>query len=348
MSTATERTSKEKEDVFGSSVCLMSWVSWRSIAAGVLTAIAVSIVMALLGVALGFTVIDPLDSDPMAGVGIAFGIWSLLSVVVSLGSGGYIAGFFASNRGCMHGFLVWAAILALGTAFSSIAAGMTLKTVGEVVGSGAAGVASSITDQAGDLASKGIDRLSRNFQYPPDRQDPRVLSVLRDTGIEQLQPSFWMSQMRDARRDFQGTVGRLTANSDNYDTVIGDFLNRQKDRLEAVKKRDIDRETALQGLMRTRGIARDEAERLLDPALRMYNDHLERAETLLAEAQSHLEETREYLKQVADSARKQADEFASAAAASALMAAIALIIGAAAAMLGGRCGVRRGLRCVRA
>lgn len=345
MSTATEHT--DKEDVFAPSNCLMSWVSWRSIAAGVLTAIAISIVMALLGVALGFTVIDPLDNDPMAGVGIAFGIWSLLSVVISLGCGGYIAGFFAGNRGCVHGFLVWAAILTLGTLFSSIAAGMTLKTVGEVIGSGAAGVASSITDQAGDLTAKGIDRLSRNFQYPPDRQDPRAMSVLRDTGIEQLQPSFWMEQMNDARRDFQGTVGRLTADSDNYDKVIGDFLNRQKDRVDAIKKRDIDREAALQGLMMARGISRDEADRLLEPALRMYNDRLDRAESLLTEAQGHIEETRDYLKQVADSARKQADEFASAAAASALMAAIGLIIGAVAAMLGGRCGVRRGLRCAR-
>ncbi len=303
--------------------------------------------MALLGVALSFTVIDPLESDPFAGVGLAFGIWSLLSVVISLGAGGYVAGLFAGDRGCAHGFLVWAAILMLGVFFSSIATGMTLSVVGKVVGSGATGVASSITDQAGNLASKGIDRLSRNTQYPPDRYDPRTMSVLRDTGIEQLQPSFWRNQMREGRRDFQNTVGKLTVNSDNYDSVIGDFLNRQKERLAAIQKRDIDREAALQGLMRTRGISRDEAERLLEPALRMYNDRLDRAETFLGEAQSHLEETREYLKQVADTARKQADELAAAAAASALMAAIALIIGAAVAMIAGRCGVRYSLHCIR-
>ncbi|MCC8194627.1 MAG: YrzE family protein, partial [Deltaproteobacteria bacterium] len=288
MSTATERM--EDRDIYEPSVCLMSWVSWRSIIAGALTTIAVSIVMALLGVALGFTVVNPLDNDPMAGIGIAFGIWSLLSVVVSLGAGGFVAGFFAGNRGCLHGFLVWAAVLVLGVLFSSIAAGMTLKAVGEVVGSGAAGVASSITDQAGKLTSKGVDRLSRSIQYPADRQDPRALSVLRDTGVEQLQPSFWMGQMRDARQDLRGTVSRLSANTDNYDTVIGDFLNRQKERLDAIQKRSVDREAALQGLMQTRGISRDEAERLLEPALRMYNERLDRAESMLNEAQSHVEQ----------------------------------------------------------
>ena len=50
-------------------------VSWRNVIAGVFTTFAVSIVLALLGLALGFTVIDPLSRDPLSGLGTAFGAW---------------------------------------------------------------------------------------------------------------------------------------------------------------------------------------------------------------------------------------------------------------------------------
>ena len=88
MSTVMDRLEREPE---ASSLCLISRVSWKSIFAGALTAVAIGIVLALLGVALGFTVVDPLDASPFSGVGLTFGIWTLISGVVSLVAGGLSA-----------------------------------------------------------------------------------------------------------------------------------------------------------------------------------------------------------------------------------------------------------------
>ena len=80
--------------------------SWRYVFAGVVAALAVSIIMAVLGVALGFTVIEPMSNDPFDGLGMAFGFWSILSVILSLAAGGFVAGRFAGERGCEHGLMV--------------------------------------------------------------------------------------------------------------------------------------------------------------------------------------------------------------------------------------------------
>ena len=85
--------------------CEKRRVSWRSVIAGVVTVCAVSTLFGVLGVALGFTVIEPTSNDPMSGLGLAFGLWSALTLVVSFAAGGFMAGFFSGGRGCEQGFL---------------------------------------------------------------------------------------------------------------------------------------------------------------------------------------------------------------------------------------------------
>ena len=75
------------------------WASWSSILAGVVTALAISIVMSIIGVSLGFKVVDPKSSDPASGLGKTFGIWSAISVIVSMAAGGFISGLFSAQRG---------------------------------------------------------------------------------------------------------------------------------------------------------------------------------------------------------------------------------------------------------
>ena len=340
MSTVMDRLEREPE---ASSLCLISRVSWKSIFAGALTAVAIGIVLALLGVALGFTVVDPLDASPFSGVGLTFGIWTLISGVVSLVAGGFVGGMFAGDRGCVHGFLVWALVLLLGVFSTSIAAGMAIQSIGNLVGSGMTAAAEAFSGPASDLVEKGINKMEDAFGE--ERDMPRIMGILRDTGIEQLQPAYLMGQFGDARRDMTSSLQRLTL--DNYDSVIASFLERQKERLEAVKNRRLDHDSAVTGLMRSRSIPRGEAESLLQQALSVYEYRLDQLETGLSQAQRNFEDTREYLKQVSERARQQADEAVAAAAESALMASIALILGAIGSIIGGRFGARHGWHCTR-
>ncbi len=123
----------------------MSWafISWQSIIAGAVTALAVSIVMGILGVALGFTVVKPSKDEPTSGLGVAFGVWGVISVIVSLAAGGYVAGVFAGTAGAVHGFMVWATVLLAGLFVGGAAISGAVRTIGsavKTVGSGAASV----------------------------------------------------------------------------------------------------------------------------------------------------------------------------------------------------------------
>lgn len=90
----------------------ISRINWGGIFAGGLTALAVALLLNLLGVGVGFSTIDPLEeANPMAGLGTGAAIWWVLSNLIALFAGGYVAGrtagFTEKTDGALHGFLAW-------------------------------------------------------------------------------------------------------------------------------------------------------------------------------------------------------------------------------------------------
>ncbi len=304
--------------------------SWRYVFAGVITAIAVSIIMAVLGVALGFTVIDPMSNDPFDGLGVAFGFWSILSVVLSLAAGGFVAGCYAGERGCEHGFMVWGTVLLVATIFSGLAVGAAVRTVGsavQAVGSGAAQMVQGVGEGISGLASDAMESIHDNIDVDGAQLRGNIRSVLRDTGVETLQPEYLRGQVRAARRDLRAALRQLEIDSGNYDQIINGFLEKQKARLDNITQ-DIDRDTAVTTLMNNRNMTRMEAEEAVDNALMAYNQAKEDVTMALNEAQEQVEAAKVQVQQMADEARIKADEISKKTAASALAAALAMIIGA--------------------
>lgn len=324
----------------------MSWhlISWRSIIAGVVAALAVSIIMATLGTALGFSVINPTSDSPFAGLGTAIGIWSIVSIIVSLAVGGFVAGYFSGTRGAEHGFMVWSTVLIVAAAFSGLALGSAARTVGAVaggVGSGVATVAETVGEGAAGLASAAVNGLRENVNLDLDAGELRgdVAQVLRDTGIPTLQPSYLQTQMSGARSDFRSALNQLDLDSGNFQQVMTGYVERQRDRLQGIAD-GVDRNAAVTALMQNRGMNRADAERAVDNALAAYNAVAARAELAMTEAQNQIEDAREHLAVMAARARQRAEEFASFAAKSALAAAVALLIGAVVCCLAGMYGSR--------
>lgn len=323
-------------------------LSWGSVIAGVFTAVAVSLVMAALGVALGFTVLEPTSSEPFSGLGVSFDIWAIVSVIVSLGAGGLMAGYFAVFKGCEHGFLTWAVVLLVASFFSTMAIGSAVTLVGsaiKTVGSGAADMASGVGGGLKNLASSAIDGIQDNVDLNIDSGDLKgeVVSVLQDTGIETLQPDYLNAQMRGARSDLRQALDKIRMNRADSKTVITDFVNKQKDRLDRIGQ-GIDRESAVQAVIRNSDMSRSEAEEAVDNALAAWRKAGETARNALEEAGMQLEDAQLYLEQLEEQARVKAEEFADAAAKAALAAAVALIIGAVVSSLGGYLGGRLALR----
>jgi hypothetical protein len=96
----------------------------------------VQLVLALIGLAIGLSTIDPAQGDTPSGaaIGMGAGIWWVISSLVSLFIGGYVAGRLAGSlNGFLHGIVTWASVTLITIMLLSGAAGRVL--------SGASGIA---------------------------------------------------------------------------------------------------------------------------------------------------------------------------------------------------------------
>lgn len=158
-------------------VPLRARLSWPAIFAGVVIAIAIQLVLALLGTGIGFSLVDPVQgTTPSAGgFGIGAGIYWILSTIVALGAGSYgaarVAGIHDRFDGIIHGLTIWSVtvILTLYLVTSAVGGmiGGAFRTVGSVASAAGQGVGAAAptlakaagvsTDDLEDQASAYLD-----------------------------------------------------------------------------------------------------------------------------------------------------------------------------------------------
>lgn len=101
-----------------------SRISWGSVIAGVLVAIATQFVLSAVGVLVGFGTTSITSVAALRSVSTGVGIWSAISVLISLFIGGYVASRLAnaqtSSDGLWHGLTVWAFALVAGILLSTL------------------------------------------------------------------------------------------------------------------------------------------------------------------------------------------------------------------------------------
>ena len=155
-------------------------LSWGGIIAGVFAAVAIQLLFNLLGIGIGASSIDATRGDqPGQGMAIGAVIWFILSWILSLAIGAWVASQFSpsSSRrtGALQGFLVWSVASIVVVYLLSTAAGNLIGGTASVIGRtatlvgvgakttapGVAGLVSratgitpsDISAQAGDIAS---------------------------------------------------------------------------------------------------------------------------------------------------------------------------------------------------
>jgi ElaB/YqjD/DUF883 family membrane-anchored ribosome-binding protein len=169
-------------------------VSWAAVFAGFVVAVVVQLMLTMLGVGIGASTINPLtEASPAAGIGVGSGIWLVLSTLVSLFAGGWVAGRLsgmpAKIDGSLHGILAWglamiATVYLLSSAIAGIVGGTAnlLGASASAVGQGMANVAPQVSNVIQDqLAASGIDvgamRNDANAMLQ-EAQDPEVRAEL--------------------------------------------------------------------------------------------------------------------------------------------------------------------------
>ncbi|MBN2972770.1 hypothetical protein JW805_12155 [Roseomonas aeriglobus] len=152
-------------------------VSWGAIFAGVVIAVAVQLLLGILGTGIGLSMVDPTDgTTPGAtGFGIGAGLYWLVTTVVALGAGGYaaarVSGVTEKFDALVHGLVVWGVTLILtlylltsavggiiGGAFRTV--GTVATAAGATVGAAAPQVAQASGVSATDVRQEAAKYLS--------------------------------------------------------------------------------------------------------------------------------------------------------------------------------------------
>lgn len=159
-------------------------VSWSSIFAGVTAAIAVQLLLNLLGIGVGAASINPQQGQPGQGLAVGAAIWFVISCIISLFVGGWIAGRLAGTtnkeNGALHGVVTWA--------LASLALFYLLSTA---VG-GLLGGAASVLGQTASLAARGVQAvtpaatnlISQATGVTPEQVQSEAGDIARDSNFQ--------------------------------------------------------------------------------------------------------------------------------------------------------------------
>ena len=134
---------------------LPSRISWGAVIAGAVVALAIALMLNALGAGVGATTIDATgrDSPSASSFGIGAAIWLLISNLIGLGVGGYVAarlsGTSDNTDGTLHGLAVW------GTTFliSAVLLGNLVSGIASTAVTGASNLLGGVAQGAGSAVS---------------------------------------------------------------------------------------------------------------------------------------------------------------------------------------------------
>ena len=325
-------------------------VSWGSIIGGIISALAVSLLMSLLGTAIGFGMIDPMSNDPVGGVGTTFGIWSALSLLVSLACGSFVAGRLAGYAGYIHGFLVWASSLIIAVIMSVFAISGAVHIAGSAISS-VASVTGSALSRAGDMTgglTHGIgnltDKLDERFQLS-DRLGQQNVSddirkALQNSGVPALQPDYLNQQLEAAHHDMTKAFDAVRQDPRQFDQAAQQVISSLKQRIEGLSQQ-IDRTAAIKALMNNSHMSEQQAAQTVDQAIQRYQQAVNTTRDQFNQIEQQVNDVRQQANQMIDQARQQAARATSALSSAAAWGFIGLLIAAIVSGAAGHIGAGR-------
>ncbi|WP_392566648.1 hypothetical protein RHO15_03385 [Utexia brackfieldae] len=324
-------------------------ISWGSIIAGLFTVIAVSILLSLLGTSIGLAMIDPKSSDPTHGVSMAFILWSVLSFMISLFLGGYVAGRLAASTGAIHGFLVWATTLVVYSIFTAVlgigiikmagsAVSMAGSTAKELVSGSASAVGQTIAG-AGDAFKNTFSKIDIDTDINNIDMKNDVKTALKETGIETLQPDYLQKQLDQSAKDLQSAIKSIAMDPTDTDEVLANLHKQLKTRLDSITG-DIDKQSVVDALQKNSDMNKQEAEKVVDNYLAARDKIKQTVQDRLDDAQQALQKAQAKYEQLKEQAKEKAAQIASETAKLTLWTFFAFILGAILSAVAGCIGAR--------
>ena len=223
-----------------------SRVSWGAIFAGTVVGVAVLLMLSLAGMAIGFSAADfgP-GQDGFKGFSTGAGIWLVVSQLIALAVGGFVAGRLAAipktTSTAFHGAAVWGLATLLMAWMASSAIGTVVNSATSVIG--------TITSGVAQVAPAAVPNQQTQNQIAT-QTDQIVNSVLSQR--EQDRATNSVSRNAEAVAQGDATVGEAVRNVTN--TLFG---------RNGVIGQD-DRQQAINELAQRTGMTQEEATRTVD------------------------------------------------------------------------------------
>jgi hypothetical protein len=159
-----------------------SQVSWGAVIAGAVVAIAVGLMLNALGAGVGATTVDATarNSPSASSLGIGAAIWILISNLIGLAVGGYVAarlsGTSDNTDGTLHGLAVW------GTTFL-----ISAVLLGNLVAGVTSTAATSASNLLGGVAQGAGSVVSAAGQQAASRVDTGTLQSTAQAAVDRVQ-----------------------------------------------------------------------------------------------------------------------------------------------------------------
>lgn len=304
-------------------------ISWRAILAGLVCVISISFLLNLLGLSFGFGTIDPAEeSNPLSGVGTGALIWWIVSNLIALFAGGYVAArvgvSFYHKSGIVQGLMTWALYTFISAWLVTSAIGGIISGVGNTIGSVLSSGSSSQQQQT-QGQQQANQQQSQQLNISLEQAKQEFYSLLEDTGKPALDPQRVEDQaegvMQSAEERARTAAERPGQIDAQVEQIFSQARNQFEDQYEA-----LDKEALVNVLTERTDMSEEEARRTVDNYVSQYENVRQQSE--------------QFLQQAKQQAQEAAGNITDAMADAALYLFIALLLGAIVAAAGGATGVK--------
>lgn len=240
---------------------LLHRVSWGAIFAGAVTAVALTALMGLLGLAIGFDSFE-VGEDTLGGIPTPTAVWWAVTSIIATGIGAFVAGRLAgiphSMTGALHGLAVWAVASLFTLWLASTAAGAALGAASSVatttarVAAGAVGTVGGAAVDAGGAVAPGEEQMGE----ARSRVEREASDILDAAGIGQGELQQAQQAGGEAARNIAMRPGTAGA---EIDRLIADLFEGP-DAVLSPQQRD----QLVDELSQRSGVSEQEAEQIAD------------------------------------------------------------------------------------
>ena len=305
-------------------------VSWGAVIAGSLVALTTQLVLSLLGLSIGFGLIEPGQEEGvrLGTLGTGAASWWVLSSLISLFAGGWVAGRMAGVPrrigGALHGLVTWSLATVLTLVFLGSGIGIVVGGLLGAVGQGTEALQRAFQGEASE-AGTGQQEAEATRQVL-DQIVREARETLEATETPELQPEELEKRAEEARETIEDHLRAALTHPQEADEELRKAFDAVWGEVEDIAAA-ADKETLVNALVAETDLTREEAQQTVD-----------RWDRSLQEARQKAMETREKWTQAArERAERAADDLAEAA----FWSFLGLLLSAGCATGGGLLGAPR-------